>query len=277
MTINRRKFLAGALAAAGAGALSFDSVYWENNHPEVTRFQWPTEKWPKGAKPFRLVLISDLHLKRFGDYERKVAAMVNGLEPQMLVMAGDYIEANDRFGELLQFLALLPARCPKFAVLGNWDHWSGVKPKDFNTEFARLGISLLDNESRALDSLPGPFCVVGVDDPTNGWERMDKAFAKVSESNFNLFLAHSPNVISNIADRPVDLLLCGHTHGGQVRIPWVKPFWLPKKCEGYEAGFYEKTGKRMYVNRGLGTSVVHVRFRCRPEITVFEILPKQRA
>lgn len=274
MTISRRKFITGAAIAAGAGALSFDSFYWENTHPEITRHKWPTEKWPKAARPYRLVLISDLHLKGFGAYEKKVAGIVSGLKPEMLVMAGDYIEANDHFQGLQEFLAMLPSQCLKFATLGNWDHWSGVKVKEFSAAFSKLGIELLDNENKMIDSLPGPFSIIGVDDPTNGWEKMEKAFDKVSEKNFNLFLAHSPNVISRISEQPVDLLVCGHTHGGQVRVPGIKPFWLPKKCEGYVAGFYEKDGKKMYVNRGLGTSVAPIRFLCRPEITVFEICPK---
>jgi uncharacterized protein len=274
MTISRRKFLAGAAIAAGGGAFSFDGFYWENRHPEITFHQWPTAKWPQAAKPLRVALIADLHLKGFGSYEKKVAGKINELKPDMLVMAGDYIEANDKFDDLLEFLALLPEDCLKFAVLGNWDHWSGIKVKEFNAAFSKLGIELLDNENKVVDSLPGPFCIIGVDDPTNGWDKMDKAFDKVSEKNFNLFLAHSPNVITKVTELPVDLLLCGHTHGGQVRIPGVKPFWLPKKCEGYIAGFYEKDGKHMYVNRGLGNSVVPIRFLCRPEITVFEICGK---
>jgi uncharacterized protein len=274
MKIDRRKFLAVAAIAGGASAFSFDGFYWENNHFEITRYNWPTAKWPKTAKPLKLALISDLHLNSFGSYEKKVAATLCDLKPELLVMAGDYIEANDKFDELLEFLALLPKNCLKFAVLGNWDHWSGVKPKEWSTAFSKLGIELLDNENQTVNSLPGPLCIIGVDDPTNGWEKMDKAFAGISDKNFNLFLAHSPNVISKIADLPVDLLLCGHTHGGQVRVPGLKPFWLPKKCEGYIAGFYEKDGKHIYVNRGLGNSVIPIRFLCRPEITTFDICPK---
>jgi len=274
MTISRRKFIAATAIAGGAGAFSFDSFYWENHHPEIKTYKWPTEKWPKGAKSLRMLLIADLHLKEFGSYEKKIAGKINELKPELLVLAGDYIEANDKFDELNEFLALLPSNCLKFAVLGNWDHWSGIKVKEFSSAFSKLGIELLDNENKTLVSLPGPFCIIGVDDPTNGWEKMDKAFAKVSEKNFNLFLAHSPNVITKITELPVDLLVCGHTHGGQVRLPGIKPFWLPKRCEGYIAGFYEKEGRKMYVNRGLGNSVVPIRFLCRPEITVFEICPK---
>jgi len=276
MKSNRRQFMAALALGAGAAGLGFDSFYWENNHLEVTAYDWLTAKFPGDASPIRLVQISDLHLKKFGGFEKLVAQKVNELEPGLLVMTGDFIEANDKFEELKGFLQLLPSSCPKFAVLGNWDHWSGVKVKEFDRAFAGLGIALLDNSREELKVGSERICLVGVDDPTNGWDKLDKAAAHLSDRQFNLFLAHSPNIISQIRDLPIDLMLCGHTHGGQVRLPGVKPFWLPRKCEGYIAGFYTKNGKTMYVNRGLGNSVVPVRFRCLPEITVFTLKPEER-
>jgi len=273
---NRRKFLATLAIGAGAAGLGFDSFYWENNHLEVTAYDWPTQKFAKGASRVRLVQISDLHLKKFGGFEKQVAQRVNELKPELLVMTGDFIEDNDKFGELEEFLKLLPQACPKLAVLGNWDHWSGVKVKEFDRAFTELGIELLDNSREKLGSEYQHMCIIGVDDPTNGWDKLDKAAEHLSDRQFNLFLAHSPNIITRIRDLPIDLMLCGHTHGGQVRLPGVKPFWLPRKCEGYVAGFYEKNGKTMYVNRGLGNSVVPVRFRCLPEITVFTIKPAKQ-
>ena len=225
----------------------------------------------------RVVQISDLHLKEFSAFEKSVAKKVNDLQPDILVMTGDYIESGDEVDDLKKFLGLLPSNCPKFAVLGNWDHWSGVKVKDFNQMFSRLRINLLDNSKVSLKPELGSICIIGVDDPTNGWQRLEKAAGNLSDKNFNLFLAHSPNIISDIKNLPIDLMLCGHTHGGQVRIPGIKPFWLPRKAEGYVSGFYQKNGKTMYVNRGIGTSVMPVSFLCRPEITAFNMQAKDQS
>jgi len=277
MGISRRKFLAWLAAGAGASALSFDSLYLENNWPEATFYKWPTKKWPAGLKPLRMMLLSDLHLKKFGAYERKILKMAAELRPELLVITGDFIESNDKFPELKSWLAGLPTNCPKFAVLGNWDHWSGVSVMEFDKTFAGYGIKLLDNSRVRLNSEYGNICIIGVDDPTNGWEKPEKAASQISGKEFNLFLAHSPNIISRLKGLPIDLLLCGHTHGGQVRIPGIKPFWLPRRCEGYVAGFYERDGIKMYVSKGLGNSVVPIRFLCRPEITVFEIRAKEQA
>ena len=273
---DRRRFITSMGMGLAAAAFGFDSVYWENNHPEVTVHRWATEKWRKFYQPLRLVQISDLHLKGFSSFEKSVAKKVNELQPDILVMTGDYIESNDKFGELLEFLALLPQGCPKLAVLGNWDHWSGVKVKEFEKAFAGFGIELLDNSKKTLGYKFNHICIVGVDDPTNGWEKLDKAAGHLAERQFNLFLAHSPNIITSIEKLPIDLMLCGHTHGGQVKIPGFKPFWMPSKCEGYVAGFYTRGGKTMYVNRGIGNSVLPIRLGCRPEITVFEIEPKNK-
>jgi predicted MPP superfamily phosphohydrolase len=152
-----------------------------------------------------------------------------------------------------------------FAVLGNWEHWQ--PPAAAREELARSGVTLLTNEGRLI--APGIW-LAGVDDALAGNPDPDRALRDAPPGAFRIAIFHSPVAFDDMASR-IDLALAGHTHGGQVRAPFLPPLWLPPGSGRFVAGWYESGKARMYVSRGVGTSIVDVRFACRPEVAIIRI------
>jgi len=154
--------------------------------------------------------------------------------------------------------------------LGNHDHYSGV-PIDQYCELAdRHKITLLINQATFIPTDCGEIAIVGVDDPS--LHRADlSCLPPRAQDRFILLLAHAPNILDQLEDHhAVDLILCGHSHGGQWRIPGVPTFWLPPGCNGRIEGHHGEPSRRLYVNRGLGWSFLPLRLNCMPEIACIE-------
>lgn len=116
--------------------------------------------------------------------------------------------------------------------------------------------------------------LIGLDDALAGTPEKQNAFKNIPTNAFKIALYHSPAYFDSLDDQRVDLGLAGHTHGGQIRIPFLAPFWLPEGSGSYVEGWYTRGWNRMYVSRGIGNSILEFRFACRPEISVFYIDPK---
>jgi len=221
---------------------------------------------------FRIVQITDLHCDRTAGNEERVVQIVNGLKPDIVVATGDYL--NDRAGlpRLRQMLGRLEAPFGKFAVTGNFEVrcWSDIDP------FEGTGFRKLERETvvvtKGTDSIaisgmgyvPSNATVEPIDSPT--------------DDRYDVFLFHTPDLVEDFADRGIDLYLCGHTHGGQVAMPWYGALiTLSKFGKKYESGMYRVGDTTLYVNRGLGLEprpAPQVRFLARPEIAVFDIFPE---
>jgi len=115
--------------------------------------------------------------------------------------------------------------------------------------------------------------LVGVDDPDTSYDNLSYAIKNIEEKDIpKILLAHSPEIIEDIAGQNIDLILAGHTHGGQIKIPFVRPFWVPTKYHGkYANGLFKINNSYLYVNRGVGTTFLPIRFNCPPEITLIEL------
>lgn len=287
--MNRRRFLA-ASAALGAAALGADAAWWEPRSLEVTRHRLPV---PPGHPPLRFVQITDLHLRGIGSLHRRVAAETARARPDFVLLTGDSVDRADALPALDAFLALLDPRVAKYAVLGNWEHWSGVSLGALADVYRRHNARLLVNESVIHPHLGGAVTVTGVDDLA-GAPDLRAALRGAEPTPVRLILAHSPAFRDAVAAhmRPtgtplgvppdVDdttLILSGHTHGGQVAFGGWAPL-LPPGSGRYARGWFRGDGAPpLYVSRGLGTSVLPVRFGSRPELAVFataEPTPTQR-
>jgi len=252
--------------------IAFDSFYYEPTHPKTEFHQFPTKKLKTGQKPLRVIHLSDLHIKTFGKTEQLIVQKVNQQKPDVIALTGDYVDDSQNLPALKKFLGALPSSALKFAVLGNIDHLIGVQPQEFEKIFSEFGFQLLLNSRVKLQIHSISICVIGFDDPSTG--RYDlRAIENLSRSDFNLLLAHSPEIYHLIQKGKIDLVLSGHTHGGQIHIPGIPAFWLPRDTRKYGTGFYKKGKPVMYVNRGIGTSVLPARFLCPPETAVFDIVP----
>ncbi len=218
----------------------------------------------------RAVHLTDLHLDRYYPRHDRIIESVRKLHPNWIFITGDLLNVPEGLPHLFRFLDQLRAIAPLYMTLGNHDHYSGVPVSQFSELADRHKITLLVNQSTVVSTGRGELAIVGVDDPS--LHRADLGCVPPrADSRFTLLLAHAPNILDYVEPHhAIDLILCGHSHGGQWRVPGIPTFWLPPGCNGRVAGWHESGPHRLYVNRGVGWSFLPFRLNCRPEIAVIE-------
>ena len=218
----------------------------------------------------RAVQITDLHLDCYRPRHDAILETIAAMEPDWIFITGDLITTPSGLASLFLFLSRLRRMAPVYVTLGNHDHYSGVPVGRFIELAECYKLHLLINQCVCLPLPTGELVIVGLDDPATHRADVSCIPAKTPE-RFILLLAHAPNVLELLDERhSVDLILCGHSHGGQWRIPRVRPLWLPYGSKGRSAGHYVKNGHWLYVNRGLGWSLMPIRWNCPPEIVLVE-------
>ena len=218
----------------------------------------------------RAVHLTDLHLDRYHTRHDRVAETIDELRPDWIFITGDLLNVPEGLPHLFRFLSRLRETAPVFVTLGNHDHYSGVPVAHYAELADRHKITLLVNQSTVISTGMGELAIVGVDDPS--LHRADLGCVPPrSDRRFTLLLAHAPNILDQVeAHHAIDLILCGHSHGGQWQVPGVPTFWLPPGCNARVAGRHELGEHRLYINRGLGWSFLPFRWNCQPEIAVIE-------
>ncbi len=256
----------------------------EPNRVEVVHQEIEIPGLDPGLDGVRIVHLSDLHMRRYDDKERQVVAAVRGARPDLLCLTGDYVEETGALALLAPFLMEIARGRPAFAVLGNHDHLPEVDLGTLVSTLERSGVRVLIND-RTVVSLRGVrIDVVGVDDPHTERDDLDAALDRTdlvgpaprtalgNEQRFRLLLAHSPDIVSNDRAKTADLILCGHTHGGQVRAPFIGALRTNTRIGRRAAGgLAHVDGARLYVTRGVGESGMRARFGCRPEVSVLTL------
>ena len=286
--MNRRRFLA-ALGAGGA-ALAGYARFGEPRRLEVTRHALDTH--PRhGGVPLTLAQVTDLHLQRVGAIHHHIAERLARARPDVVVFTGDSIDRADRLPVFAELLALLDLQVPSYAILGNWEHWGGVDLDALARLYARHGGRLLVNETAVHLHQGRRLAITGLDDLVGGRPNLLAAVRGAEPADARVLLAHCPAHRDRLRDdqaevrvgdalvRPgVDLdaldfrmMLSGHTHGGQVAFLGAAPL-LPQGSGRYVRGWFREPGTiPLYVSRGIGTSVIPVRFGSVPEVAVFTL------
>ncbi len=268
--ISRRRFLVAGATGLG-GILLGDALLREPRSFVVEETALKVAKIPPGRE-LRLVHLSDLHIRSFHGYHQRIADAVRALAPDMILLTGDYLEKERNLKEVRRFLKQLRAPRGVFGVQGNWEYWARLEGENLRRHFARVGTTLLIDQRRDLEIRGVPLSVLGLDypSPADALKRLQKS---ADPARLNILLSHVPAFDHSALNDRIDLILCGHTHGGQIRIPFVLPFYLPRFSGHYVSGLYQVGQERtpLYVNRGIGTSVFPVRFLCRPEITLLRL------
>jgi predicted MPP superfamily phosphohydrolase len=221
---------------------------------------------------FRIVQISDLHCDRKARNEKAIVEIVNKLEPDVIVFTGDAVNTPAVLPRFKETMSNLKAALGKFAVYGNWEtrHWKGL---DYYSE---TGFELLDLQTIMLAKNGETLSVSGLN--CDRWKDTKRWLKGLSPERFNIFLYHHSVMAEEIRNNNVDLYLCGHTHGGQVALPFYGALiTLSHTGKKYESGMYIVNNMKLYVNRGIGMEPLpapQVRFLARPEISVFDIGPE---
>jgi predicted MPP superfamily phosphohydrolase len=227
-----------------------------------------------GAGPLRLAHLSDLHLRSWRPRYGRLAEAVNARRPDFVFLTGDLISGWKRTWDALErFLRALQAPCGVFACRGNWEVKNGRGLAHLRRLLAASGAQLLVNESREVRAGAGLVRVSGLDDLVLGWPDFDVIAKNGSEAAYNIVLCHAPLAARFVTpEMGVDLMLSGHTHGGQIRIPLVWRFALPRCHGGYADGLFREKWGNLYVSRGYGGGGwMEVRFRCPAEVAFFEV------
>jgi uncharacterized protein len=255
--ISRRKFIAAALLAMPV-VLTGDAKLLE-----PTWLKTRNIRIGDGAAGSRFVHFSDIHHKGDCDYLQTVVDRINSLAPDFVCFTGDIIEMKPFLPKALEILSDIKA--PMFGVPGNHDFWSDISFTPVRECFAANGGAWLMDESRQIAggkiNLIGLACLSRSPLPPPS-----------QPSAKNILLMHYPAWFKFFGGRKFDLMLAGHSHGGQVRIPFYGPPFLPYGVDQYSLGLYQTASGPLYVNPGIGyIGNYNVRFNCRPEITVIEI------
>lgn len=237
----------------------------------VEHHQIHLRRLPKELDGFRIVQLSDIHHSSFTSREviERAVETANRLQGDIVALTGDYISKERSFAApCAEMLGHLRARHGVYAVLGNHDHW--VDAPLLTDLFRAEGIKVLINEGMRFEHKGAAFWLAGVDDTMVGLEDLPLALAGSSESEMKLLLAHNPIILRRAARAGVDLVLSGHTHGGQVTLRSEKSA-SGRPRRRLLRGLARQGATQIYVSRGLGTVVLPIRYGCPPEVSLLEL------
>ena len=251
----------------------------------TTRLTVRDKKIPRAFSGFRILQITDLHDAQFGPEQRDLLAEVKKARPDMIALTGDFVgSAESDLDRMLRFLGKLPEIAPAYYVTGN--HEIRLKPEDFDRFVAGIadaGITVLRNALTEVRRGDAGLQVLGIDDPgfVNGedWHNDPQAVRAALDAipydpgRFTLLLSHRPEVIRVYAEKGIDLVLSGHTHGGQIRLPLIGAFYVPMQgwFPKYDRGLFTEGKTRVFICTGLGASVVRFRFNVPPELALITL------
>ena len=277
--ISRRKFILRAVAG-GVGAVAADAVMVAPNRPRVVRQEFGLQRWPERLNGFTIALLSDFHYDPiFSIHPIKTAVeIVNELRPDLAVLAGDFVsepwtgpaargaKAAEPCADVLKSI-----RAPHglWSILGNHD--VSTDPRRVTGALRSAGIQVLLNQATPIESDGGRFWLSGVNDVAEGKADLAASLHPIPSGEPVVLLAHEPDFADYVSRHSVDLQLSGHSHGGQIRFPFVPPFYLPMLGKKYVWGRYEIGNLKLYTNPGLGTIGVPARLNCPPEVTLLTL------
>jgi predicted MPP superfamily phosphohydrolase len=281
--LNRRRFLrqaAGAAAALGA-ATSLDGLLIEPHTPVADEISISLRRLPEVFHGFRIVLLGDLH---FGPYAGKTQVeravrLALAQKPDLTILCGDFVSHPlfmhhgpegahnaEPCAEVLQQLT----GAPLVSILGNHDHWNGAEI--VAEALNHHGLNVLRNQSMPLEREGQRIWIVGLDDVIVHADDLDHALEGIPSEETKIVAVHEPDFADQAAKYSVDLQLSGHSHGGQVRIPFCGAPILPHLGKKYPIGLNRVGDLQVYTNRGIGVISPPVRLNCPPEVTLITLV-----
>ncbi|MBI5048225.1 MAG: metallophosphoesterase [Deltaproteobacteria bacterium] len=271
--LSRRQFLKGTLAV-GTASFVADGIFFEPRHVIVEKKTVAINNLPDGFEGFKICQITDVHHSSFVGlgFIEKVVDKANSLKPDLVVLTGDYIDGSRKYiMPAVSALCKLNAPYGALAVLGNHDHWEDAElTKD---GFSKYHIPVITNEHRFIEIKDSAICIAGVGDFMEGTQDLKAAFHGVSHDIPRILLSHNPDYAEVMPETErVDLVLSGHTHGGQIKIPFsIAPVTMSRYGQKYIGGLVKLATTQVYVSRGIGVVGLPIRFNCPPELTLLTL------
>ncbi len=280
--LDAKKFLLFAALAVGFAALIL-WIVWGNTALELNTYPITASRLPKGFDGFRIAHVSDLHNATMGTDNEKLLAMLRDAEPDIIAITGDLIDSRRTNVEVaLQFLQEAVKIAPCYYVTGN--HEARVHAyHELKSGMVGAGVILLEDASAEISRAGESITLIGVNDPSFDTDYLfgdsqTVMHSKLTElhtdgDGFTVLLSHRPELFDTYADHDVDLVLSGHAHGGQFRIPFIGGVVAPNQgfFPAFDAGIYTDGNTNMLVSRGVGNSLFPFRINNRPEILLIEL------
>lgn len=279
----RRKRLRLALLTMlilGVGAIAW-AFFIEPNRLVIRHQTLHINQWPSGLSGLKIAVLSDIHAGGWAIDDEKLLLIVertNQLQPDLILIPGDFIHGDGRpdpstLAPEVFAPALKDFRAPLgvYAVLGNHDWW--YDGERVRSALEANGIKVLENEVVTVDARGTSFWLAGLADLWTRPQRVEATIGGVPQGETVIALAHNPDIFPQLPQR-VSLLVAGHTHGGQVRLPLIgSVVHVSNFNERYEVGHVVENGRHLFVTTGIGTSIVPVRFGVPPEIVLLTLKP----
>ena len=278
--ISRRKFLIGSGAAAASLAIYAGEI--ARHEIDIVERAIPIRNLPSPFHNFRILQISDVHLDEYTEpfFLERIVNRINSLNPDCVVLTGDFVtvgalttiarNATPRCAEILSAIT-----CPlRFAILGNHD--VGVSASLVTDALQARNIPMLVNRNIPIELGGSRLWICGLDDPATSTPDLALTVPARPQGPV-ILLAHEPDYADTVIQHPrfplIDLMLAGHAHGGQIRLPGLGPLVLPPMARLYPEGLFRFGQMQLYVNRGIGTVGLPFRLNCPPEITILTLKP----
>ena len=257
-------------------------VIWGNLSVETNHLTVTFKDLPEAFDNFSIAHISDLHNAEYGKNNEKLIDILKAESPNIIAITGDLIDSNHTNLEVaLSFAQQAVKIAPCYFVTGNHEAWVGSQYEELKTSLENAGVTVLQDEAIELNY--GDECIqlIGLNDPDFS-ERdsslsesiLETKLSQVNISNgFTILLSHRPECFNVYQNKNIDLVLSGHAHGGQFRLPFLGGVIAPNQglFPKYDAGIYTENGTTMIVSRGIGNSIIPVRINNRPEIVIIEL------
>lgn len=247
----------------------------QNKYLIITYYTYESALLPENFAGYRIVQISDLHNASFGAQNKHLMSKIKALQPDMLVFTGDLVDSSHTNMEVaLTFAAQCVELAPTYYITGNHENWLEASEKAYLlAELEQVGVKCLRDEAVEIALEDGAFTLIGLNDESLMRNSLHKVLENIETEQLRILLAHEPQYLDKYAAAGVDLVLTGHAHGGQVRLPFVGGLVAPDQgfFPEFTEGMHTKDGTTMIISRGLGNSMIPLRVFNLPEIVCVDL------
>ena len=256
---------------------------WGNVTVGVTRYTVTSNRLPHSFDGYKIAVVSDLHNVQFGNNNSQLVEKIKKEHPDIIAITGDLVDSNRTDIEIaIQLVSQLTEIAPCYYVTGNHEAWINEQYKELEKGLLAENVVILHDNVIQLTKGSETIQIAGQDDPyfTNTDTYIQESMLQTRISNMSLsneyciLLSHRPETFEAYVSEEVDLVLSGHAHGGQFRVPFLGGIIAPNQglFPEFDAGKYIKNNTIMIVSRGIGNSIIPIRFNNRPEIVIVELI-----
>ena len=259
-------------------------IIWGNITVQTTKFKISSDNIPKSFVGYKIAQISDLHNAELGKNNSRLINILKNEQPDIIAITGDIIDSNHtNVSTAINFAKEAVKIAPCYYVTGNHEAWIKEDYLKFEHNLIECGVTVLRNSSVKLSKGNDYINLIGIDDPDFSESstlfniedgiistEIENTCSACEANSYKILLSHRPETFDIYASKNIDLALCGHAHGGQVRLPFIGGIIAPNQglFPKYDAGVYSEGDTTMVVSRGIGNSIIPIRINNRPEVVI---------